>query len=176
MERRADSMAPRANDPSNDNNDKLVVPMAQPPPDKPVLVQYTLPGPVNGSFGPYGAYKADNRIINYDFEYPPYTSKKIIVVQGFMDTVTTETEVYVEIMGWPIGDFKGNLDDGMRIDVNLAAAKGYLEITDVQGPVRDSIYLEVDLHLPFRQHLDKRWLLFTVPHHDRPAKQPQATA
>lgn len=93
-----------------------------------------------------------------------------------MDTVTTETEVYVEIMGWPIGDFKGNLDDGMRIDVNLAMAKGFLEIKDIQGPSRDSIYLTVDLHLPFRQHLDKRWLLFTVPHHDRAAGKPPANA
>lgn len=79
LERRADPMAPSANNSSTDNNDKLLQPMAQPPPDKPVLVQYTLPGPVNGSFGPYGAYKDVNQIINFDFEYPPYTSKKIVV-------------------------------------------------------------------------------------------------
>ena len=92
-----------------------------------------------------------------------------------MDTETTETEVNVNVMGWPLGDFKGNLDEGLRIDVNVGMAKGDIEIKDIQGRVRDAIWLDVDLHLPFRQHLDKRWMLFTVPHHDRP-KNPAITA
>lgn len=153
------------------NNEYAILLLAnfppEPPLDKPVLLNYILPGPLlNATLGTYGSYKNLGERIEFDFEYPPYTRKKIIVIRGSMDTDTTETQVYVEIMGFPIGDFIGNLDDGMRIDVNLMVAKGFIMINDVQGPVQDSVYLTVDLHLPFRKHLTEKWLLFKWSHHD----------
>ncbi|KAL8834950.1 MAG: hypothetical protein Q9170_003527 [Blastenia crenularia] len=178
VERRADSMIPRLRDFANTYMSAFRLP-AEPKldPTMPVLIQAADISLVNQSFGVYGSYNDVDVIKNFDFEYPPYTSKKIIKITGSMDTETTETDVYVEIMGWPLGDYKGNLDDGMRVDVNIVLAKGFIEIKDVQGRPKDSIFLTVDLHLPFRQHLDKTWLLFRLPHSDRPVRpKPAAVA
>ncbi|KAI4182262.1 MAG: hypothetical protein L6R41_006090 [Letrouitia leprolyta] len=165
------STEPRLKAPPNHEYDILLLANLQPEPslNETVLLpaSSTMPGPLqNATLGTYGSYKDLGERIEFDFEYPPFTRKKIIVVRGSMDTESTETQIYVEVMGYPIGDFIGNLDDGMRIDVNLMVAKGFLEITDVQGPVLDSVYLTVDLHLPFRKHLTERWLLFRWKHND----------
>ncbi|KAI4171955.1 MAG: hypothetical protein LQ343_003864 [Gyalolechia ehrenbergii] len=166
---------PNIGDPRDPGYANLLLANLQPEPplNRSVLLQSTLPGPLqNSSLGTFGAYKNLGERIEFDFEYPPYTRKKIIVVRGSMDTETTQTEVYVEIMGFPIGDFIGNLDDGMRIDVNLMVAKGFIMLSDVQGPVEDSVYLIVDLHLPFRKHLTEKWLLFRWGHHDLKTPNP----
>ncbi|KAL9604233.1 MAG: hypothetical protein Q9219_000631 [cf. Caloplaca sp. 3 TL-2023] len=163
------SLAPNADSLLSAEYKRLLTLPAPLPPraGKSALVESTQKdGPLNASIGAYGAYRNLGKILEFDFEYPPYTSKKIISITGSMDTDTTDTSVYVEIMGYPLGDFKGNLDEGMRIDVDILVAKGFIEIRDIQGPVQDSVYLIVDLHLPFRKHLRDKWLLFKLPHHN----------
>ncbi|KAL9029672.1 MAG: hypothetical protein Q9196_002114 [Gyalolechia fulgens] len=144
----------------------------QPPVNEAVLLQSTQPGPLQHSaLGTYGAYKDLGEKIEFDFEYPPFTKKKIIIVRGSMDSDTTDTEAYVEVLGYPIGDFKGNVDEGMRIDVNIfGVARGYIELSDVQSPTLDSLYLTVDLRLPLRRHLHERWLLLRWGHQGLPAQ------
>lgn len=45
----------------------------------PVLWQSNAPGPLNATHGEYGAYRGRGERIEFDFEYPPFTQKKIIV-------------------------------------------------------------------------------------------------
>ncbi|KAL8733390.1 MAG: hypothetical protein Q9181_003616 [Wetmoreana brouardii] len=119
--------------------------------------------------------KGVNREIPIDWEYPPYTEKKLIEIRGFMDTVTTETDISIDILGWPLGDFHGNLDDGMKIDVNIVVARGDLIIYEVRGRPKDQVWIRVDLMLPFHQHFNKKIHMFDLPHRDAAAAQTPPT-
>ncbi|KAI4252650.1 MAG: hypothetical protein LQ352_004173 [Teloschistes flavicans] len=111
-----------------------------------------------------------NRDVPIDWEYPPFTEKKLIVgpssIHGHFDTDTTDCEVAVDVLGFPLEDAKGNLDDGLRIDVNLVVAKGTLIIYDIRSKPKDQIWIQVDLRLPFHQHFVKKLHMFDVPHRD----------
>lgn len=98
------------------------------------------------------------------------------MVHGYIDTDTTEADVSIEILGFPLGDFNGNLNDGMRIDVNLVVAKGDLIIYLIQGHPKDQIWIRVDLMLPFHQHFNKKIHMFDLPHRDLVAAKPPADA
>ncbi|KAI4205894.1 MAG: hypothetical protein LQ350_000079 [Teloschistes chrysophthalmus] len=106
------------------------------------------------------------RDVPIDFEYPPFTEKKLLVIRGHYDTDTTDCEVDVDVLGFPLGDFKGNLDDGMRIDVNIMVAKGDLILYEIRGKPKDQIWIQVDLQLPFHQQFHKKLHMFDVPHRD----------
>ncbi|KAL8701816.1 MAG: hypothetical protein Q9201_004706 [Fulgogasparrea decipioides] len=139
----------------------------------PFWMRYDGPGVFNTTVG-----KGVNREVPIDWEYPPFTEKKLIAIRGFMDTETTETDISVDVLGWPLGDFHGNLDDGMKIDCNIVVAKGDLIIYEVRGIPKDQVWIRVDLMLPFHQHFNKKIHMFDLPHRDAAAakKPPTETA
>ncbi|KAL8731860.1 MAG: hypothetical protein Q9166_003144 [cf. Caloplaca sp. 2 TL-2023] len=116
---------------------------------------------------PYPPYDPDTW--SFDWAYPPWGSgRKLFEFKGNINLKTTDTQLYVTILGYAVGDFKGNLDTGMLIDVNIAIAKGYLKIYLVDGEPKDQVWLIADLHLPFRQHFYKKIHMFDLPHHPGP--------
>ncbi|KAL8688117.1 MAG: hypothetical protein Q9218_005887 [Villophora microphyllina] len=125
------------------------------------------------------------RIVPIDFEYPPFTEKKLFVrlsnpfecgqilvltrvqsIHGSFDTDNSDCQIEVDVLGFPLGDFKGNLDDGLRVDVNILVAKGDLILYEIRGKPKDQIWIKVDLNLPFHQHFNKKIHMFDLPHRD----------
>ncbi|KAL8640276.1 MAG: hypothetical protein Q9228_002790 [Teloschistes exilis] len=107
-----------------------------------------------------------SRDVPIDWEYPPFTEKKLIAIRGYFNTDTTDCEIDVDVLGFPLGNFKGNLDDGMRIDVILLVAKGDLILYEIRSKPKDQIWIQVDLKLPFHQQFKKKIHMFDVPHRD----------
>ncbi|KAL9054164.1 MAG: hypothetical protein Q9206_003654 [Seirophora lacunosa] len=108
--------------------------------------------------------------VPFDFEYPPYTQKKIIIARGFLDDETREGYVSIWIFGHFLGDFYVDADKVFKFHVDLSLAQGYVsmfsEYCDPEAR-KDCVYFAVALDLPFRQHLKKQWLLFKIPHNDK---------
>lgn len=78
------STEPRLKAPPNHEYDILLLANLQPEPslNETVLLpaSSTMPGPLqNATLGTYGSYKDLGERIEFDFEYPPFTRKKIIV-------------------------------------------------------------------------------------------------
>ncbi|KAL8713295.1 MAG: hypothetical protein Q9220_002494 [cf. Caloplaca sp. 1 TL-2023] len=128
----------------------------------PFWMRYDGPGVLNASYVP------GSKTFSFDWEYPPYVARKLFILKGDIDLDTTETEIYVEILGFPLGDFVGNLNDGFRIDVNVAVAKGYIVVYLVRAQPKDQVWLAADLRLPLRQHFYKKIHMFDLPHRDTP--------
>ncbi|KAL8651793.1 MAG: hypothetical protein Q9210_003061 [Variospora velana] len=128
---------------------------------------------LNKSGGPYGAYSHVGERVPFDFEYPPFTEKKIIIARGFLDDVTHEGYVSIWVFGHFLGDFYIDADTGFKLHVNLAIAEGWVAMTsEYCDPVakKDCIYFSVALNLPFKQDLKRKWFLFKLPHNDKAKK------
>ncbi|KAL8765100.1 MAG: hypothetical protein Q9209_007723 [Squamulea sp. 1 TL-2023] len=130
------------------------------------------PGPDPYPPGPDPYPPADPDNWSFDWAYPPFGfSRKIIELKGNVNLKTTDSQVYLQVLGYSVGDFKGNFDDGFRIDVNIAVAKGYVLIFIVDGNPKDEVWMMADLHLPLRQHFYKKIFMFHIPHHPGPPHQ-----
>ncbi|KAL8811075.1 MAG: hypothetical protein Q9223_002427 [Gallowayella weberi] len=101
---------------------------------------------------------------SFDFAFPPY-GPKLVEIKGEINLKSSDINVFVIVMGYPLGDFRGNLDDGIRIDINLTVVKGYLEIFKIQGKPKDQIWLKLDLKTLFR-HWQRTVHMFDIPHQD----------
>ncbi|KAI4092647.1 MAG: hypothetical protein LQ344_003315 [Seirophora lacunosa] len=147
----------------------------EPDPSRPVLWYTDDPATINTTQGgPYGVYSrvrlGVGERVPFDFEYPPYTQKKIIIARGFLDDETREGYVSIWIFGHFLGDFYVDADKVFKFHVDLSLAQGYVsmfsEYCDPEAR-KDCVYFAVALDLPFRQHLKKQWLLFKIPHNDK---------
>ncbi|KAL9640261.1 MAG: hypothetical protein Q9204_000787 [Flavoplaca sp. TL-2023a] len=161
------------------------------------------PGPYPPDPGPYppGPYPPDPyppddpNVFAFDWSYPPFGSKKLIVrscpgsecsggdmltpdqrVKGEINFKTNDILFDVWILGYPLETAGGNLDTGVWVNVNLGVAKGYLKIYDIPGEPKDQIWMLADLHLPFRQHFYKNLHMFNIPHHGPPPNKQVSTA
>ncbi|KAL8908374.1 MAG: hypothetical protein Q9171_005481 [Xanthocarpia ochracea] len=132
-----------------------------PDPDDPYPDPYP-PGP-----DPYPPVDPDNW--SFDWAFPPFgPGRKLLEIRGNINLKTTDAQVFVTVLGYTVGDFKGNLDDGLRVDVNIAVAKGSLIIYIINGEPKDQVWLIADLHLPLRQHFYKKIHMFDIPHRPGP--------
>ncbi|KAL8808175.1 MAG: hypothetical protein Q9182_000239 [Xanthomendoza sp. 2 TL-2023] len=113
---------------------------------------------------------------SFDFGWPGFGTK-LVEIKGEINLKTSDANIFVIVMGYPLGDFRGNLDDGIRIDLNLSVVKGYLEIFEIQGKPKDQVWLKLDLKTLFR-HWAKTIHMFDIPHQDRvkPKPKPAETA
>ncbi|KAL8972239.1 MAG: hypothetical protein Q9183_000653 [Haloplaca sp. 2 TL-2023] len=146
------------------------VPPSENATDKMMLNEFWLK--YNGSGVENMTQSALTEPVDFDWYYPPGLKKHLIEISGFIDPVTTDTEINVHVLGYPLGDYIGNLlDGGMRIDVNLFVAKGDLILFLVQGRPKDQVWIQIDLSLPFHQRINKKIHMFDLPHRDYAATQ-----
>ena len=91
-------------------------------------------------------------------------------IKGELNLKTSDCLLDTTILGFPLETLKGNMDDGVYINVNIAVAKGYLDIYIVDGNPKDEVWMLADLHLPLRQHFYKKIHMFNIPHHPGPPR------
>ncbi|KAL8759024.1 MAG: hypothetical protein Q9199_001046 [Rusavskia elegans] len=91
-------------------------------------------------------------------------------IKGEINLKTTDCLLDTTILGYPLETLKGNLDDGVWINVNIAVAKGYLDIVVEDAEPKDEVWLIADLHLPLRQHFYKKIHMFNIPHRPGPPR------
>ncbi|KAL8680533.1 MAG: hypothetical protein Q9224_004545, partial [Gallowayella concinna] len=111
---------------------------------------------------------------SFDYVWPP-VGPKVVEIKGEINLKSTETNIYVIILGFPLGDYRGNLHEGVRVDINLSVVKGYLDIYEIQGKPKDQIWMKLDLKT-FLRHWTKTIHMFDVPHQDRVKPKPAETA
>ncbi|KAL8873298.1 MAG: hypothetical protein Q9174_001213 [Haloplaca sp. 1 TL-2023] len=121
----------------------------------------------NGSGVENVTQSAVDEPIDFDWAYPPGLKKHLIEISGFIDPETTDIEVHAAVLGYPTGDIIGNLEKGdVKQDINLFVAKGFWKIFLVRRVPRDEVWIQIDLSLPFKQHLQKKLRMFYLPHRD----------
>ncbi|CAL8584440.1 hypothetical protein XPA_010040 [Xanthoria parietina] len=129
------------------------------------------PGPDPYPPGPDPFSPSDPNVWSFDFAYPPWgTGRKLIEIKGELNLKTSDCLLDTTILGFPLETLKGNMDDGVYINVNIAVAKGYLDIYIVDGNPKDEVWMLADLHLPLRQHFYKKIHMFNIPHHPGPPR------
>ncbi|KAJ5737150.1 uncharacterized protein N7483_002275 [Penicillium malachiteum] len=85
-----------------------------------------------------------NRIpINFSWE--------IIGVKGYIDLDTSVISITVSAFGVNLGTFTGDLKNGIKIDINVGLASGYLK-SHIEG---STLYLDVDINVIFGPHYDQ---------------------
>ncbi|KAL8971612.1 MAG: hypothetical protein Q9197_003186 [Variospora fuerteventurae] len=128
---------------------------------------------LNKSGGPYGAYSSVGKRKSFDFEYPPFLEPKVIIVRGYLDDVTHQGLISIWVSDHFLGNFYIDVDKGFEWKFDVLIAYGFVAMmSEYCDPVakKDCIYLQLSLHVLFKQHVEKKWLLFKLPHNDK-AKQ-----
>ncbi|CAO1605560.1 hypothetical protein XANCAGTX0491_009072 [Xanthoria calcicola] len=129
------------------------------------------PGPDPYPPGPDPFSPSDPNVWSFDFAYPPWGSgRKLIEIKGEINLKTSDCLLDTTILGYPLETLKGNMDDGVYIKVDIAVAKGYLDIYIEDGNPKDEVWLLADLHLPLRQHFYKKIHMFNIPHRPGPPR------
>ena len=74
----------------------------------------------------------------------------------------------MEVLGYAVGDFSGNLDDGITFDINVLVAQGtasiYLKERKTKKVTKDEVWLHLALKLPLRRHFNRDIHMFDLPH------------
>lgn len=75
-----------------------------------------------------------------------------------MDTTTLEIGVEISVLGIKLGNFYGNLKQGLVIKINLIAASGFIRFF-LRGR---EVWVEVDVSVIFDGTFKKEVKLFTI--------------
>ncbi|KAI4233789.1 MAG: hypothetical protein LQ349_004199 [Xanthoria aureola] len=100
----------------------------------------------------------------------PFSPSDPNEIKGEINLKTSDCLLDTTILGYPLETLKGNMDDGVYIKVDIAVAKGYLDIYIEDGNPKDEVWLLADLHLPLRQHFYKKIHMFNIPHRPGPPR------